>query len=131
MNKQEILELIEEEDVEFIRLQFVDAFGNLKNLAVTPDRFERVIDNKYQFDGSAFFDGQYDYNEDLEDDMEGSDFDYDENDDDFDYDENDFDDSDFDEEEEPDILEELNEFDDLDDDDFGNPPASKPKRGRR
>ena len=65
MNKQEILELIEEEDVEFIRLQFVDAFGNLKNLAVTPDRFERVIDNKYQFDGSAFFDGQYDYNEDL------------------------------------------------------------------
>lgn len=65
MNKQEILELIEEEDVEFIRLQFVDAFGNLKNLAVTPERFERVIDNKYQFDGSAFFDGQYDYDEDL------------------------------------------------------------------
>lgn len=65
MNKQEILELIEEEDVEFIRLQFVDAFGNLKNLAVTPERFERVIDNKYQFDGAAFFDGQYDYNEDL------------------------------------------------------------------
>ena len=29
--KQEIMEIIDEEDVEFIRLQFTDIFGNLKN----------------------------------------------------------------------------------------------------
>jgi len=65
VNKQEILELIEEEDVEFIRLQFADAFGNLKNIAVTPERFERVIEALYPFDGNAFFDGLYEFEEDL------------------------------------------------------------------
>ena len=50
MNKQEILNLIEEEDVEFIRLQFADVFGNLKNIAVTPQRFEKVLDNLYPID---------------------------------------------------------------------------------
>ena len=29
--KAEILNLVKEEDVEFIRLQFTDIFGNLKN----------------------------------------------------------------------------------------------------
>ena len=53
--KKEILELIEQEDVEFIRLQFTDMFGNLKNLAVTPNQFVRVLDNKCVFDGSAMF----------------------------------------------------------------------------
>ena len=65
MNKQEILSLIEEEDVEFIRLQFADVFGNLKNIAVTPERFERVLDNRYPFDGAGFFGGRYDFDEDL------------------------------------------------------------------
>lgn len=54
--KEEILELIEEEDVEFIRLQFTDMFGNLKNVAVTAGQLERVLDHKYVFDGSAVFD---------------------------------------------------------------------------
>ena len=65
MNKQEIMNLIEEEDVEFIRLQFTDVFGNLKNIAVTPERFEKVIDNRYPFDGDAVFDGLYGLEEDL------------------------------------------------------------------
>ena len=34
--KQEILQIIEEDDVEFIRLQFTDVLGNLKNIAITP-----------------------------------------------------------------------------------------------
>ncbi len=33
--KQDIINLVEEEDVEFIRLQFADIFGNLKNVAIT------------------------------------------------------------------------------------------------
>lgn len=65
MNKQEILNLIEEEDVEFIRLQFADIFGNLKNIAVTPERFEKVLDNLYPFDAKGFFDDRYDLDEDL------------------------------------------------------------------
>ena len=53
--KAEILELIEEEDIKFIRLQFTDMFGNLKNVAVTPVQLEKVLDNKYAFDSSLIF----------------------------------------------------------------------------
>lgn len=56
MTKKEILELVEQEDVEFIRLQFTDMFGNLKNVAVTANQLERVLENKYVFEGSALFD---------------------------------------------------------------------------
>lgn len=53
--KAEILNLVEEEDVEFVRLQFTDIFGNLKNVAVTAGQLERVLDKKYAFDGSSMF----------------------------------------------------------------------------
>ena len=53
--KKEILELIEQEDVEFIRLQFTDVFGNLKNVAVTSSQMERVLNNRYMFAGAAMF----------------------------------------------------------------------------
>lgn len=56
--KAEILDLVEQEDVEFIRLQFTDMFGNLKNVAVTAGQLERVLDKNYVFDGSAVF-GSY------------------------------------------------------------------------
>ena len=32
--REEILQMVEEEDVEFIRLQFTDIFGVLKNVAI-------------------------------------------------------------------------------------------------
>jgi len=51
--KQDIYRLVEEEDVEFIRLQFADIFGNLKNVAVTTSQLEKVLDNKCVFDGSS------------------------------------------------------------------------------
>lgn len=53
--KKDILTLIEEEDVEFIRLQFTDVFGNLKNVAVTSSQLERILDNRYMFTGAAMF----------------------------------------------------------------------------
>ena len=40
--KQEILDMIEEEDVEFIRLQFTDMFGSLKNVAITVSQLEKA-----------------------------------------------------------------------------------------
>ena len=55
--KDDILDLIDEEDVEFIRLQFADVFGNLKNVAVTPGQFERVAEGRYSFEGNAVFEG--------------------------------------------------------------------------
>lgn len=39
--KQDILNLVREEDVEFIRLQFTDIFGNLKNVAITASQLEK------------------------------------------------------------------------------------------
>ncbi len=39
--KQDILRLAEEEDIEFIRLQFTDVFGTLKNIAITNPSFQR------------------------------------------------------------------------------------------
>lgn len=53
--KAEILRLVEQEDIEFVRLQFTDMFGNLKNVAVTAGQLERVLDKKYAFDASSLF----------------------------------------------------------------------------
>lgn len=51
--KEDIRRMIEEEDVEFIRLQFTDLFGTLKNIAVTTSQLERVLDNRISFDGAS------------------------------------------------------------------------------
>ncbi len=51
--KQDILRLVQEEDVEFIRLQFTDIFGNLKNVAITVSQLEKALDNECMFDGSS------------------------------------------------------------------------------
>lgn len=51
--KEDIIRLVEEEDVEFIRLQFTDMFGNLKNVAITASQLEKALDNKCMFDGSS------------------------------------------------------------------------------
>ena len=39
--REDIMNLVREEDVEFIRLQFTDMFGNLKNVAITSSQLER------------------------------------------------------------------------------------------
>lgn len=51
--KEDIIRIVEEEDVEFIRLQFVDIFGLLKNMAVTATQLDSVLDNRCTFDGAA------------------------------------------------------------------------------
>lgn len=65
MTQQDIMNLIEEEDVQFVRLQFTDVWGNLKNIAVTPGQMDRVMNNKFSFDGSALFDSLYEYSDEL------------------------------------------------------------------
>lgn len=51
--KQDIMRLVEEEDIEFIRLQFTDMFGTFKNVAITASQLEKALDNKCMFDGSS------------------------------------------------------------------------------
>lgn len=51
--REDIIQLVEEEDVEFIRLQFTDIFGNLKNMAITASQLEKALNNECMFDGSA------------------------------------------------------------------------------
>ena len=51
--KQDIVTMVAEEDVEFIRLQFVDIYGILKNVAVTASQLKRVLDNELTFDCGA------------------------------------------------------------------------------
>ena len=49
-SREEILQLVEEEDVEFIRLQFTDMFGVIKNIAVTSRELPRALDNRCRVD---------------------------------------------------------------------------------
>lgn len=51
--KEDIMRVVREQDVKFIRLQFTDIFGILKNVAITVDQLEKALDNKCMFDGSS------------------------------------------------------------------------------
>lgn len=48
--RQDILDLIEEEDIEFIRLQFTDISGALKNIAMTVSQIDKILDGRCRFD---------------------------------------------------------------------------------
>lgn len=52
-SKEDIFKMVEEQDIRFIRLQFTDIFGVLKNVAITPSQLEKALDNKCMFDGSS------------------------------------------------------------------------------
>ena len=51
--KEDIRKVVEEEDVKFIRLQFVDILGTLKNVAITVDKLEKALAGEILFDGSS------------------------------------------------------------------------------
>ena len=51
--KEDIIRIVHEEDIEFIRLQFTDIFGQLKNVAITASQIEKAVNNQIMFDGSS------------------------------------------------------------------------------
>lgn len=51
--RDDIFHIVEEEDVAFIRLQFTDIFGTMKNMAVTVGQLEKALDNCCMFDVSS------------------------------------------------------------------------------
>ena len=53
MTKDDILQLVEDEDVGFIRLQFTDMLGHMRNMAITVSKLMDALDNKCTFDASA------------------------------------------------------------------------------
>lgn len=53
MSKEDILKMAEELDVKFIRLQFVDILGTIKNVAITVEQLPAALDGKIMFDGSS------------------------------------------------------------------------------
>ena len=52
-SKEDILAMVEENGVKFIRLQFIDIFGTLKNVAITDRQLEKALNNQCMFDGSS------------------------------------------------------------------------------
>ncbi len=51
--KEQIIRICDEQDVEFIRLQFIDVLGISKNIAVTRSQLEKVLTDGMMFDGSS------------------------------------------------------------------------------
>ena len=51
--REDVIRIVKEEDVKFIRLQFTDIFGQLKNVAITASQIEKAVNNQCMFDGSS------------------------------------------------------------------------------
>lgn len=52
-SKEDILRIAKEENVRFIRLQFTDLLGTIKNVEIPVSQLEKALDNKMMFDGSS------------------------------------------------------------------------------
>ena len=53
-SKEDIIRLVKESDVEFIRMQFTDIFGQLKNVAITASQIEKAVNNQIMATTIAF-----------------------------------------------------------------------------
>ena len=53
MTADQVLNLAKEERVRFLRLQFTDILGSIKNVEVPEHQFKRALDGQVVFDGSS------------------------------------------------------------------------------
>ncbi|PID77455.1 MAG: type I glutamate--ammonia ligase [Deltaproteobacteria bacterium] len=53
MTRDEIIKTIKSENIGFLRLQFVDIFGFMKNVALPLSQINKALDGKMMFDGSS------------------------------------------------------------------------------
>ena len=53
MTKQDVLTMAKDKDVKFIRLQFVDILGTIKNVAITVEQLPTALEGGIMFDGSS------------------------------------------------------------------------------
>ncbi len=52
-SEDEVFELVEEHDVAFVRLQFTDILGHVKNIAIPARQLDKAFDEGIWFDGSS------------------------------------------------------------------------------
>ncbi|MFK3938785.1 type I glutamate--ammonia ligase [Alkalihalobacillus sp. NPDC078783] len=52
-SKEDITRIAQEDNVRFIRLQFTDLQGTIKNVEIPIDQLPKALDNKMMFDGSS------------------------------------------------------------------------------
>jgi glutamine synthetase len=52
-SSEDIKRMVMDQDVKFIRLQFTDIFGTLKNIAITVEQLDKALNNECMFDGSS------------------------------------------------------------------------------
>jgi len=52
-NRDDIVRMAKEENVAFIRLQFTDILGTVKNVEIPLSQLQKALDNKIMFDGSS------------------------------------------------------------------------------
>lgn len=52
-SKEDILRFAEEENVRYVRLQFTDLLGVIKNVEIPVDQLSKALDDKIMFDGSS------------------------------------------------------------------------------
>src|SRR3954453_19713564 len=53
LSKPNILKVCDAENVRFLRLQFTDILGVIKNVEIPRSQFEKALDGEIQFDGSS------------------------------------------------------------------------------
>jgi len=53
LDKESILRIAAENNVQFIRLQFTDILGVMKSISITIDQLEKALDGELMFDGSS------------------------------------------------------------------------------
>ena len=51
--KQDIIRMVDENDVQFIRLQFTDMFGTMKNIAIPAGKLPKAMDDRCIIDASS------------------------------------------------------------------------------
>lgn len=51
--KEDVLRMAEEMNVRFVRLQFTDIFGVLKNVSIPVEQLSKALEGEIQFDGSS------------------------------------------------------------------------------
>ncbi|MDI2588469.1 type I glutamate--ammonia ligase [Psychrobacillus sp. NEAU-3TGS] len=51
--KEDIKKFVKEHEVNFIRLQFTDILGTIKNVEIPVSQLDKALDNKMMFDGSS------------------------------------------------------------------------------
>lgn len=51
--KESIKKIVADKNVKFIRLQFTDILGTIKNVEIPVSQLDKALDNKMMFDGSS------------------------------------------------------------------------------